>query len=303
MSNIGIAARGRYADLGGDSGTTPERLIALRGIKGRVIFVDSAASGSADGNSWAGAHTTLVLAHTAAKAGDLILVAPGHTETVTAAGTLTVSKSSLTFVGLGVGRNRPTINYTTAIGASVDISGSNVQFRNFVFTPTGFDAITAAVNVTGDDVEFIGCDFQLATSAAQAVLGILTTAAADRMTVSGCRFYGSADAGTVAAIRIVGGDGHIIEDCIAQGNYTTTLGMIDNVTTATTNCIVRRNAINNRTASSAVCMTFVATTSTGQIYENRMQVLTGTAPIVGSGMSWVGANYYAATIANAGTLI
>jgi hypothetical protein len=34
-----------------------------------------------------------------------------------------------------------------------------------------------------------------------------------------------------------------------------------------------------------------------------MQVLTGTAPIVGAAMSWVGRNYYAATIATAGTLI
>lgn len=43
--------------------------------------------------------------------------------------------------------------------------------------------------------------------------------------------------------------------------------------------------------------------STGMISDNRMQILSGTAPITAAGMSWVGGNYYAAALATAGTLI
>ena len=45
------------------------------------------------------------------------------------------------------------------------------------------------------------------------------------------------------------------------------------------------------------------TGSTGQISGNQMQILSGTAPITGDAMAWVGNNYYAAAIATAGTLI
>jgi len=122
------------------------------------------------------------------------------------------------------------------------------------------------------------------------------------MSILNNQFLGSQDAGTAAAIRIVGGNEHVIDGNYFHGNYTTTLGAIDNVTTATLRTRVSNNYIFNATASSAVAMTFVST-STGIISGNYMQVLTGTAPIVGAGMSWVGGNYYAAVIATAGTLI
>lgn len=242
-----------------------------------------------------------ITACTAAK-GDVIVCLPGHTEAVTAAGTITVSKSGITIFGVGRGRNRPVITYTTAAAASFDITAANVRVENVVFSAVGVDAVTAAVNVSAADAQFVNCEFELANATNQAVLGILTTAAADRLLVQDCFFHGSADAGTAAAVRVVGGDSIRIEKNRFQGNYTTTLGAIDNVTTACTNTIVSENIINNRTASAAKAMVFVAGSS-GQISRNYMQVLTGTAPITGAGMSWVGANYYAATIGAAGTLI
>ena len=238
---------------------------------------------------------------TAAK-GDTILCLPGHTEAVIAAGTIALSKSSVRLIGLGTGRARPVITYTTAAAASVDISGANVLVENMVFSGIGVDALTAMINITAADVTLRNCEIEHADATNQAILGVLTTAAANRLRIEDCAFHGTPHAGTVAAIRIVGGDDHVISRNTCIGDYITTLGVIDNVTTACRNVFIEGNKIFNRTASSAVAMTFVAT-SDGMISRNYMQVLTGTAPIVGANMSWVGGNYYAATDATAGTLI
>jgi hypothetical protein len=227
---------------------------------------------------------------------------PGHTEACIAAGTITVSKAGVTILGVGYGRQRPVITYTTAVGASFDITAANVRVENVVFNGTGVDAVTAMVNVSAADAQFVNCEFETGNATNQATLAVLTTAAADRILFDGCHFHGSADAGTAAAIRVVGGDSGRVLNSVFIGNYTTTLGAIDNATTACTNFTVRDNCIYNRTASSTKAMTFQAG-STGQIARNYMQILSGTAPITGAAMSWVGGNYYAATIATAGTLI
>lgn len=276
---------------------------SLPPTQGNYWFVDSV-NGS-NGNSGLKperAVATIAKAIALAAAGDTIVALPGHTEAVTAAGTIAVSKAGLTIVSAGFGRRRAVITYTTAVGASVNVTAANVSFIGVVFAAIGFDNITAAVNVSAADCAFIDCEFELANATNQAALGILTTAAADRLVVKNCFFHGSADAGTATAIRIVGGNAIRVEDNRFIGNYTTTLGAIDNATTACTNAQVVRNTIFNRTAASTKAMTFQAG-STGQIASNYMQILSGTAPITGAAMSWVGGNYYAATTATAGTLI
>jgi len=234
--------------------------------------------------------------------GDVILVLPGHTETMTAAATIAVSKSGLSIIGLGNGNARPTISYSTAVAASFDITAANVLVQNFIFDMTGIDALTAAINVQAAGAKFDSCLFITGSASAQATLGMLTNASGTRLSITNSVFTATSDAGTTAAVRIVGGADHVIDNCVFTGGYSAGVGAIENLTTACTNTIVRNCSINNLTAGSTKAMVFVAG-STGQIYNNRMQILSGTAPITGAAMSWVGANYYAATIATAGTLI
>lgn len=234
--------------------------------------------------------------------GDVIYVLPGHTETVSSATSLVCDVAGVTIKGLGEGAARPTITLGTAITATIPVSAANVTIDNVIINMTGFDAITAGITPTAANFTLSNSLVITATATNQAVLGILTTAAADRMRLIGNEFIGTTDAGTAAAVRIVGGNEHVIRGNRFYGAYTTTLGAIDNVTTACLRVTVADNVIENATASSTKAMVFVST-STGSITNNRMQILSGTAPITGAAMSWVGANYYAATIATAGTLI
>jgi hypothetical protein len=234
--------------------------------------------------------------------GDHIIVMPGHTETIIAAAGVAADVAGITIIGMGYGRKRPVINYTTAVGASLDVTAANVRIENLVFTPIGFDAITAAINVSAADCQIVNCEFELANATNQAVLGILTTAAANRLLVQNCHFHGTSDAGTTAAICIVGGTDIRLENNIFIGAYSSGVGAIQQITTTTVNAIVKDNIIQNLTASNTKAMVFTAS-STGQIAGNQMQILSGTAPITGAAMSWVGRNAYAAAIATAGTAI
>lgn len=237
-----------------------------------------------------------------ADSNDLILVLPGHVETITAAGGLALDVAGITIRGLGVGRQRPRINYTTAIGASMNVTAARVTVENLYFTMTGFDAITAGINVSAADFTLQDCEIVHADATNQAVLALLTASGADRMRVLRNFIHGSADAGTAAAIRIAAGTDIQIEDNLITGNYTTTLGGIDN-SAAVAGLQIHNNRIANNTASAAKA--FVAHGSTtGQFSRNVMAVLTGTAPVTAAAMNNLGGGYYSAAAGvAAGTLI
>lgn len=237
-----------------------------------------------------------------ANRGDVIYVMPGHAEAVIAAAGIDVDVAGVSIIGLGAGSKRPTITFSTATTADMDIDAANVTIENVIFDLTGVDALVAPIDVNATNFTMRNCKVITAGASAQATLGILTDANAGGMVLENNQFLGSADAGTAAPVRIVGGDDHVIRGNTFIGNYTTSLGAIDNATTACLNTLVEGNFIFNRTASSTKAMVFVST-STGIISNNRMQILNGTAPITGAAMSWVGGNYYAATIGTAGTLI
>jgi hypothetical protein len=237
-----------------------------------------------------------------ASRGDVIYVMPGHTESVTSATSLVCDVAGVRIQGLGEGALRPTITLSGSTAATIPVSAANVTIDNVIIDLTGIDAIVAGITPTATNFTLSNSLVVTASASAQATLGILTTAAAGRMRLIGNEFLGTTDAGTATAVRIVGGNEHVIKGNRFYGAYTTTLGAIENNTTACLRVTIADNIIENATASSTKAMVFAAG-STGTISNNRMQILSGTAPITGAAMSWVGGNYYAATIATAGTLI
>lgn len=246
---------------------------------------------------------TLALAQCTANRGDTIFVLPGHTESVTTSTALDINKAGVSVVGLGKGSLRPTITLSGVVGATVTLSASNTSLKNVIIDATGVDAITTAVTVPTavTDVEISDCRFVLASASAQATTGLTSAGTGDRLAILNNEFVGTSDAGTAQALSIAGGNDVKIIGNTFIGAYTAGTGAINN-SAAILRCIVKDNLINNLTASSTKAMIFHAS-STGFVSGNRMQILSGTAPITGAAMSWVGGNYYAATIATAGTLI
>lgn len=258
----------------------------------------------ADSDGVVRVHSTINAALDACVAGrgDVILALPGFTQNITAAAGIAFSKAGVSLIGLGSGTLRPTINFTTATTADMDIDAANITIENFILDLTGVDALVAPIDVNATDFTMRKCLVVTADAAGQATLGILTDANASRMRLEDNQFLGTTDAGTAAAVRIVGGDEHVIKGNLFMGAYTTSLGAIDNVTTACLRTQVDGNTIANMTASSTKAMVFVST-STPFITNNRLQILSGTAPITAAA-GFVGGNYYvAAAGVTAGTLV
>lgn len=273
-------------------------------VVGKVLFVSSVYGNSnAEGslyNPFSSIQTAF--AYSGLAYGDAIVSLPGHTETITSAAGTALSVAGVRVIALGTGTRRATLNFTTATTASLKVTAANCSLEGFYVNLTSVDALANPIHVDAADFQMINCEILQANATNQAVYSVLTTANADRMRITNCFFHGSSDAGATAAIGIVGGDSIVIENCKMIGAYTAGIGGINQITTTTTNCFVVNNLINNLTASSTKAMVFTAS-STGMISNNRMQILSGTAPITGAAMSWVGGNYYAATIATAGTLV
>ena len=281
----------------------------LRGRRGRTFWVDSTANQFGDGKQdfpfrkIADAHAMCVSGR-----GDVILVAAGHSEPViTAAGGLTISKNNVAVIGLGEGTNRPAITFSTSTAASVLVSGTGVRLEGLFFNCTGIDGLTQPLNITGSSCVVQNNTFATASTTNQCVQAILTSNGANNLIVRGNSFRPNAaaaatTAGVDAAITIVGGLNIRIEDNIIIGAFGSGIGGIQVITTAATNLAITGNLIRNHTASNTKAIT-ILTASTGIIARNMMQILSGTAPITGDAMMWVGANYYAAAVATAGTLI
>lgn len=225
---------------------------------------------------------------------DYVFVMPGHVETITSAAGVNANVAGVNVIGLGYDRGRPQINYTTSGNASFDINAPNILLKNLYFTPIGVASVVAALNVKASDCWIQDCEIEFANSTNQATQVVLTTASANRMRLSRLHMHGANYGPSTAAISIVGGTDIVIEDNIIQGSFTTTVGGIQNLTTAAINLIIARNIIQNLTTSSTKAITALSGTS-GQGSDNRMVILSGSAPVTGAGMGWTG-NYYQAAL-------
>lgn len=242
---------------------------------------------------------TAALAKCVADRGDTILVNTNHDETITTAGGTTVSVNGVSIIGLGKGVDRPTISFTTSTAASFNITGNEVLIQNIQFT-CGIDAQTAMINVTGTDVGFQNCEFDTNSGTVGAILGILTGATSDRFSVVNCRFLGPAvNSGTTttAQIQYESAVDILIQECYFTGKMTQA---VLNVTGTVLRGLIRSNFFVIATGTKAIS---VAAASTPFISNNRINVPSGTTPIIAAAGFVAGNTYSAAAGVTAGTAV
>jgi len=193
-----------------------EMLTVLGRHRGRTSYVDSAATGDGNGESWADAFTTIEAAVNLSAADDRIIVGEGHTETITAAAGLDLDVAGLTIIGEGHGDRRPQINFTTDVGADMDVDAAGITMINFRFTG-GFDALTGPIDVNAADFTLIDCITQDVTG--QATDFIVLDANADRCSLIRHTHWGAAAAGADTWLTAVGCDRLTIASPIVDGNF------------------------------------------------------------------------------------
>jgi hypothetical protein len=224
---------------------------------------------------------------------DTIYILPAHVENISSATALNVNVAGTKIIGLGIDENRPTFYLDTGTTTTITVSVPCVSINNIIIDGTGFAAIASMVTITAaaTDVEFNNCKFIHANSTNQAGI-VLTATTAHRFKFNGNRVIGSGNSGTTNALQLIGSDDVEIRNNYFFGNYTTSLGPINNITTGCARILIENNTLINNTASSTKAIVLVAGT-TGMIRNNSIGILSGTAPITGAGI-WVSGNYYAA---------
>lgn len=228
----------------------------------------------ADGTIRFHASVDAALGSCTADAGDVILVMPGHTETISAATSCDFDKAGVTIIGLGNGEARPLFNFTTATTAQINVDAANVKVVNCIFDLTGVDAVAAGIDVNADDFTMERCRMVMGDSDGQAVVGILTDTNIDRLSVIDSEFVGDTTAGPASAIRIIGGVEHkILRNFFDHSSST---GNIELITTAPLRVRIEGNHIKNSAASSTICIQAVAG-ATGVVRYNTYEHTTADA--------------------------
>lgn len=93
-----------------------------------------------------------------ANRGDIIMVMPGHSETVTTDGGIAADVAGVAIVGLGTGTLRPQIVLDSAAAAAVTVSAANVSMVNLHFVAS-FADVTNAIDVTAANLTLLNCEF------------------------------------------------------------------------------------------------------------------------------------------------
>ena len=233
---------------------------------GSYFWVDSDAESGGNG-SYEKPYTTLELAYAACtdSMGDVIIMKPTHSETVSAATGIVLSKIGVSIIGLGQGALRPTFTLTgTAATCTMNVTGASQVLRNFIVT-AGVDELVTAITVGAASVTIEGVEYRESSTAYQALSFITNDANANFMTVRGCRAMQlTAANGNAPCITMVGAD-----DCIIEDNYIVWIGAnnaatcgISSTGTATLRTILRNNII-HATGGNAVLGISMVASSTG----------------------------------------
>ena len=113
---------------------------------GNIYHVDSGADAADNDNAGTNPKQPLAtldgaIGKTTANNGDVILVHPGHAETISAAAAITFDVAGITVIGMGVGNSRPTITLDTAATTDIDVTAADVQIHNMIFSMNYADIV------------------------------------------------------------------------------------------------------------------------------------------------------------------
>lgn len=227
------------------TGVDIQGLLGLGGV-GVVWYVDSTATGTDAGTSWVNACPTweeaivLALAGTGDD-GDIILLAAGHAETLTAADDVDIDVAGVKSYGLGTGENRPTFTYTA--NGEVVIGAADVEIHNMNFIAG--NATVHAIDVEAGMQNYVinNCRFWTTSVNTDEFIDCIDIAAgSDNGKITNNEFEIGA-AAAVSAISHIGSDFTEISGNLFSGDFST--ACIEDATTASIWMIIKDNILIN----------------------------------------------------------
>ena len=208
-----------------------------------------------------------------ANRGDVIMVKPGHTETISTATALALDVAGVAVVGLGVYNSRPTFTLDTATTAELAITAANVSLVNFVIK-SNFADIVRAVSTTKAGTSLVGIDF-LDTAVDMNVLTPIKAIGGtdndnDGLSVTNCKWF-SPDAASVEFVEITAN----LENLVIENNQVVTGGTASPLflvagTKITRGMSVKWNYLQNANTAGDLAFDNGGSTNSGIIAHNRI---------------------------------
>lgn len=279
-------------------GVNIEGLPILNTYAGNVFWVDSAVGANLSKGTFGRPFATIdyAVGRCTANNGDLIMVKPGHTETVSAAAGLDLDVAGITIIFLGNDNDRGQINFTTAVGADMDVDAADITMINPRFV-AGIDALTGPIDVNA-------ARFKIINGLWEDAAGIDTTdcivadANADDLLIDGWEYRPGDEAGTQkqSHIQIAAATRPILRNIKVTGDFAT--GIIENGT-AWADALLENVTLDNANASPTVCVLLQAT-STGSMKNCYFRVASGTTYVTAGNDMQFFESYGTGTDASAG---
>lgn len=235
-------------------------------------------------------YTTIQAASTActASANDLIIVCPGHTETVSSSTALSLATAGVTIRGIGYGGLRPTITLDTANTATINVTANNVRIENMIFVANFLAIASCFTLTTATDFQLLNCEFRDTSSVLNFVAIVDTDATsnhADGLVIQGCKRIGAGATTNTTIVKMDGTNNRLQ----VKGNYfnhaaVTAAGLMIIATgKVVTNMEIVGNVIllvGATNLTTGILITTDGSTNSGYLQGNAIQGLDDTTPIL-----------------------
>lgn len=235
---------------------------------------------------------TGALTQAVASRGDIIMVKPGHAETVSAAGGIVLSKAGVAIIGLGVGSTRPTITLGTANTASITVTANNVTVSNFLFVANFLNIATVfsiANAQVATDFCVDNCEFRDSSNVLNFVSAVkvgTTANIADGLTFTNNKVYGISSAPAAATTAVVVAS-HLDRAYLAGNTIIHATALIDTANLLAmgannlTNAVVEKNkTFRPSTSTTGELITSTSTASSGVVADNYCAHLDNSAGLI-----------------------
>lgn len=196
---------------------------------------------------------------------DVIVLMPGHAESITAAAGISADVAGVTIVGVGVGSLKPKFSFGAAAATFV-ISAANQTWINVEWQANYADVAIGLDISAVDDLTFDNCDFTESATDKNFVITMDLATGADNLTIRNCRFIGG-DASNDSFINGVVHDGVFIYDSCFYMNVaqTSVVGLIATSGNAT-NVEIKRCSFRSN-VDGALFIDFNGTANSGVVAE------------------------------------
>lgn len=211
--------------------------------------------------------------------GDIILIKPGHAETLSTATALNLDVAGVAIIGLGAGLARPTFTLDTAATTTIPVSAANMSVKNCIFSANFADIVSVFTLTTAANFALEGNRIQ-ATATNMNFLNVVdtdaTTGNAAGLFIDGNTWI-EPDLATLGFVKMDGTNAGFT----ATNNFIQ-VGVKNNTATlmaiatgkVVTNALIDNNSfyrLNTDSATGALMITTDGSTNSGNISNNFFQ--------------------------------